>query len=66
MSQDILGADICGVALPFLEPAIKSAESVVNKINVLKKQFTITMWLLGISSIKGLLSNDSLISESIF
>jgi isopentenyl-diphosphate delta-isomerase len=52
----ILGASLCGVARPFLNPAMESAESVQKVIQQLKREFVTAMFLLGadrVEKIKG-------------
>ena len=43
----VLGASLCGIAAPFLEPAMESPEAVVRVIDRLKAEFTTAMFLLG-------------------
>lgn len=56
----ILGARLAGLASPFLQPAMVSAEQVIETINRLKHEIKIAMFLLGISNIDQLTSNDLL------
>lgn len=60
----ILGASLCGLAAPFLKPAMESPEAVVRVIEQLKREFVATMFLLGIPSIEGLYLNDALLLEN--
>jgi isopentenyl-diphosphate delta-isomerase len=57
----ILGASLCGIASPFLKPAIESPDKVVKVINTLKREFVTTMFLLGAGRVKGLLGNEELL-----
>ena len=57
----ILGASICGLAAPFLKPAMESSEAVIFEIEKLHKEFKTAMFLLGIKDIESLFKNDSLI-----
>jgi isopentenyl-diphosphate delta-isomerase len=57
----ILGASLCGVASPFLRPAMESADSVLVVIEKLKKEFTTAMFLLGATRVEQLFGNESLI-----
>ena len=57
----ILGASICGLAAPFLTPAMESTAAVVNEIERLRREFTTAMFLLGMKDIKSLFNNQSLI-----
>lgn len=57
----ILGADLCGVAAPFLAAAQDSSDSVVRRIRKFQKEFTTAMFLLGAADIRGLAGNTSFI-----
>nr|WP_247744820.1 type 2 isopentenyl-diphosphate Delta-isomerase [Shimia sp. R11_0] len=57
----ILGADLCGVAAPFLEAAQDSSNSVVRKIRKFQKEFITAMFLLGTANVQSLQGNTSLI-----
>ncbi len=57
----ILGASLCGVASPFLKPAMKSADAVVAVIKRLKKEFVTAMFLLGAPRVDKLFGRESLI-----
>ncbi|OUS37462.1 type 2 isopentenyl-diphosphate Delta-isomerase ['Osedax' symbiont bacterium Rs2_46_30_T18] len=59
----ILGASICGVAAPFLKPAMHSTEAVIVEIERLHKEFKTAMFLLGMKDIKSLFKNNSLLLE---
>jgi len=50
----VLGADLTGMALPFLEPANKSSSAVEKKLKSLIHQLKITMFCLGVKNIKEL------------
>ena len=56
----ILGASLCGMAKPFLKPAMESPEAVINVIKMLKREFTVAMFLLGVRDFKSLQFNKSL------
>ncbi len=58
----ILGASLCGIAQPFLAPAITSADRVIEMIERIKKEFTITLFLLGIRTVKDLIGNQTLLA----
>ena len=60
----ILGARLCGLASPFLQPAIQSAEAVIAVIERLKTEFTTAMFLMGITSTDHLFQNESLILQA--
>lgn len=59
----ILGATICGVARPFLNPARESADAVREVIRRLKREFTTAMFLLGAERIDDLKDNEGLILD---
>ncbi len=59
----ILGAELCGMALPFLEPALDSAEKVIEQIEKVKKEFIAAMFLLGCSRYEQLHGNTDLLLE---
>ncbi|NCC53060.1 MAG: type 2 isopentenyl-diphosphate Delta-isomerase [Spartobacteria bacterium] len=44
----LLGASLCGIARPFLQPAMESPERVIALIEALKQEFVTAMFLLGI------------------
>ncbi len=55
-----LGATACGLASPFLKPAMESAEAVIRVIERLRREFTIAMFLCGVSRIESLRGNETL------
>ncbi|MEH6576595.1 MAG: type 2 isopentenyl-diphosphate Delta-isomerase [Amphritea sp.] len=57
----ILGASLCGMAAPFLKPAMVSADAVVQVIEQIRREFVTAMFLLGMSDIKSLYLNRALI-----
>ncbi len=57
----ILGASLCGIAAPFLKPAMESADAVATAIRRLKKEFTTAQFLLGISHVQDLIGNRALL-----
>lgn len=59
----ILGASLCGVARPFLNPARESADAVRTVIRRLKKEFTTTMFLLGAGAVDNIQGNERLILD---
>ena len=61
----ILGASLCGMASPFLHPALDSVEAVIKVIERLKREFTTTMFLLGAGTFDTLHGDTSLIINSI-
>lgn len=59
----ILGASLCGIARPFLNPARESADAVREVIRRVKREFTISMFLLGAASIDDIKNNEGLILD---
>jgi isopentenyl-diphosphate delta-isomerase len=57
----ILGASLCGLARPFLDPARESADAVRTVIRRLKREFTTAMFLLGAGSIDDFKGREDLI-----
>lgn len=57
----VLGASLCGIASPFLKPAMESPEKVSELIASLKREFTAAMFLLGIGKADSLIGNESLL-----
>ncbi len=62
----ILGATVCGLASPFLEPAKKSPEDVIRLIRKLRHEFIMAMFLLGIKDFESLHNNSSLVLNNNF
>jgi len=60
----ILGASLCGMAQPFLKPAMDSAERVIDLILQRKREFTTAMFLLGARSLDDLRGREDLLLES--
>jgi len=59
----ILGASLCGMAGPFLNPARESADAVRAVIRRIKREFTTAMFLLGTGNIEDLAGNEELILD---
>ncbi len=57
----VLGASLCGLAKPFLKPAMDSPEAVIETIGRLKREFTVAMFLVGAGNIRQLQGNDDLL-----
>ncbi|BBL72174.1 type 2 isopentenyl-diphosphate Delta-isomerase [Methylogaea oryzae] len=57
----VLGASLCGMAAPFLKPAMQSAEEVVQVIERLRQEFRAAMFLLGVTSVRQLVGNEALL-----
>jgi len=57
----ILGASLCGLAKPFLKPAMQSPDAVIEVIQKLKREFTVAMFLLGIQNTNDMMYNNSLL-----
>jgi len=58
----ILGADLCGMAGPFLEPAIESSDAVIRMIHQVDREFRTAMFLLGARDINSLTGNTNLLA----
>ena len=59
----ILGASLCGSAMPFLKPAMVSADSVRQKIQQFKREFKTAQFLLGCASVEDLIGNEKLLAK---
>ncbi len=59
----ILGASLVGMAKPFLEPALESAEAVIARIESLERAFRIGMFLLGCRTLHDLHGNEDLLLD---
>ncbi len=59
----ILGASLCGMAAPLLQPAMESAEAVVAVIERLRREFITAMFLLGTPDMPALFRNRALIVQ---
>ena len=59
----ILGASLCGMASPFLNAALLSTDAVIEVIHRLKREYTTTMFLLGVNTFDKLHGNTSLIID---
>jgi len=57
----VLGASLCGVARPFLAPAMESADAVRKVIHQLKREFVTAMFLLGADRIEKIKGREELI-----
>ncbi len=57
----VLGASMCGMARPFLNPARESAEAVRTEIRRIKREFVTAMFLLGMENIENLTGNEELL-----
>ena len=57
----ILGARLCGLAAPLLQPAMKSADEVILHIEALKEAFITAMFILGAQNIEQIRGNSALI-----
>lgn len=59
----VLGASLCGVARPFLNPARESTDAVRAVIRRLKREFTTALFLLGAACANDLKDNEGLILD---
>lgn len=58
----ILGADLAGMALPLLKPAIEGEESLFKAIDTIANQLKVAMFLTGSGTIAGLKSKHAMIT----
>jgi isopentenyl-diphosphate Delta-isomerase len=58
----VLGADLTGMALPLLKPAIEGEESLFNAIDAIGNQLKVAMFLTGSGTIAGLKSKHAMIT----
>jgi isopentenyl-diphosphate delta-isomerase len=61
----VLGASLCGVAAPFLEPALTSTRAVVAVIERLRRELQTAMFLLGVDRVERLWGNDALLLDPV-
>ncbi len=59
----ILGASLCGVAAPFLKPAMTSTRAVIQEIERLRREFRTAQFLLGAARVEALHANPSLLAS---
>jgi len=59
----IFGASLCGMALPFLNPARESAEAVRTVIRRVKREFITAMFLLGAGKVDDMKGREELILD---
>ena len=58
-----LGASLCGIARPLLEPAMESAEKVIETIERIRREFVTAMFLTGTATTDRLIGNEALLME---
>ncbi|HAS83182.1 MAG TPA: type 2 isopentenyl-diphosphate Delta-isomerase [Verrucomicrobia bacterium] len=61
----ILGATLCGIARPFLDPASDSTEAVIAHISRLQREFQTALFLLGIPRATDLIGRHDLILNAV-
>ncbi len=59
----ILGASLCGIARPLLEPACQSAEAVVEHLQQVRREFQTAMFLLGTPALADLINDRTLLLD---
>ncbi|HQR82138.1 MAG TPA: hypothetical protein PK283_04430, partial [Thiotrichales bacterium] len=59
----VLGARIAGMAAPFLQPAMESTQAVIERIEQVKQEIRITLFLLGKSNLQEVWLNKHLIVD---
>lgn len=57
----ILGAQLCGIAAPFLRPAMHSAEAVIAAIRQIEQEYRTALFLLGCPDNNALRDNNTLL-----
>jgi len=57
----ILGASLCGMAMPFLRAALISRAEVVRTIERIKREFVTALFLMGVRCASDLIGNESLL-----
>lgn len=57
----LLGADICGIAAPFLSAAQESREAVIDRIERFRREFRTALFLLGCADCAALRQSDALL-----
>ena len=60
----IMGGRVCGMASPFLKPALNSSNKVQQKIQLFSQQYSMAQFLLGASNIEEMFLNDDLLVKS--
>jgi len=60
----ILGASFCGIARPFLKPAMESTEAVRHVIQRIKREFVTAMFLLGAGQIADIQNHEELMIQT--
>ncbi len=60
----VLGASLCGLAAPFLKPAMQSTAAVVQAIEQLHREFRTALFLLGLTRVDQLQGNASLLLDT--
>ncbi|HEU4824617.1 MAG TPA: alpha-hydroxy-acid oxidizing protein, partial [Nitrososphaeraceae archaeon] len=61
----VLGADMCGMAYPFLVAAARSADSLFNYMNTVLAELKSTMFLLGSKNIEMLKSSRYILTGAL-
>ncbi len=59
----VLGARIAGMAAPFLQPAMESTQAVIDRIEQVKQEIRISLFLMGKPSLKDVWLNKHLIVD---
>jgi isopentenyl-diphosphate Delta-isomerase len=61
----VLGADLCGMALPLLQPALTGEKALFDAIDTIEHQFRVAMFLTGSRTISDLKAKHALITGRI-
>ena len=59
----ILGASLCGLARPFLQPGLESVDAVRAVIQRLKREYITALFLLGVDNTEALIGREELIRD---
>ena len=59
----VLGADLVGMASPFLKPAMESSDAVITTIQRIRREFCTAMFLMGVGSVDALQGNNTLLQK---
>ena len=58
----VLGADLCGMALPLLQPALTGEKALFDAIDTIEQQFRVAMFLTGSRTVADLKTKHAMIT----
>ena len=58
----VLGADLCGMALPLLQPALTGEKALFDAIDTIEQQFRVAMFLTGSRPVADLKTKHAMIT----